>query len=120
MEALANAGFRTAVLFERAKAIDQSSEAARRLAWPAAKLAVEADRFQLWAVNLGLFVSGHASLDYRVRDAESIRLVILRFIASLGNALTEGLLPASPGHGIALIIVISPRVLQRPGVPDSP
>ena len=90
MEALAAAGFRTVALFEKAKVIDQSSEAARRLEWPAASLAAEADRFQLWAVNLGLFVSGHASLDYRVRDAESIRLVILRFITSLGDALTEG------------------------------
>ncbi|KAI8948204.1 hypothetical protein F4801DRAFT_469507 [Xylaria longipes] len=35
--------------------------------------ASEADRFQLWAQNLGLFQEGHASLDYRVRDSVFVR-----------------------------------------------
>ncbi|KAK0656929.1 hypothetical protein B0T16DRAFT_366690, partial [Cercophora newfieldiana] len=89
MEALAEAGLRAVALFDRVKAIDDSSETARRVKWQAARLAAELDRFQLWAVNLGLFVSGHASLDYRVRDAESIRATILRVMASLSDALTE-------------------------------
>lgn len=29
----------------------------------------EAQRFDLWAVNLGLFLKGHSSLDYRFRDS---------------------------------------------------
>ena len=32
----------------------------------------ESQRFQLWAVNLGLYQSGHSSLDYRFRDAPSL------------------------------------------------
>ncbi|KAL6835399.1 hypothetical protein V8C40DRAFT_272685 [Trichoderma camerunense] len=30
------------------------------------------DRFELWAVNLGVFVMGHGSLDYRIRDSETL------------------------------------------------
>ena len=26
----------------------------------------EVDRFELWSINLGLFVAGHGSLDYRL------------------------------------------------------
>lgn len=37
-------------------------------AWPKAQFAAEADRFELLAMNLGHFVSGHGSLDYRVAD----------------------------------------------------
>ncbi|KAI1170207.1 hypothetical protein F4777DRAFT_134350 [Nemania sp. FL0916] len=33
----------------------------------------ELERFQLWAQNLGLFQDGHASLDYRVRDAAFVK-----------------------------------------------
>ena len=91
MESLFVAGSHTVALFTRVKGVvSQTSEHARRDEWPAAELASEADRFKLWAINLGLFVRGHASLDYRVRDAESIRLVLLRFISSLNEALTEG------------------------------
>ncbi|KAK1774720.1 hypothetical protein QBC45DRAFT_424228 [Copromyces sp. CBS 386.78] len=88
METLTDAGSRTVALFEKIKALNQTSEHTGGDKWPATELATEADRFKLWAVNLGLFVQGHASLDYRVRDAESIRFVILRFIASLNDALT--------------------------------
>lgn len=42
----------------------------------------EEERFRLWARSLGLNQSGHASLDYRVRDASIIR-------ASLADLLTE-------------------------------
>lgn len=90
MEILAEAGSHTVALFEKVKGASQTSEYARGDEWPAAELATEADRFKLWAINLGLFVWGHASLDYRVRDAESIRLVMLRLITSLNESLTEG------------------------------
>ncbi|OPB39164.1 hypothetical protein A0O28_0048700 [Trichoderma guizhouense] len=36
-------------------------------------LVAEEQRFQLWAHSLGLYQQGHASLDYRVRDAEIIK-----------------------------------------------
>lgn len=32
----------------------------------------QAQRFKIWAIDLGLLVPGHGSLDYRVRDAESL------------------------------------------------
>ncbi|GAB1316324.1 hypothetical protein MFIFM68171_06534 [Madurella fahalii] len=89
METLANAGFRTVELFGSVKALMQTSQHARRDELLTIKLANEADRFELWTVNLGVFVLGNASLDYRVRDAESIRLAISRFITSLNDALIE-------------------------------
>jgi len=91
MDALADAGFRVAALLEKVKALD-SSKFPENFHALAPKLACEADRFQLWAVNLGLFVSGHASLDYRVRDAGTIRSAAQRLISSLEDALTEGCL----------------------------
>ncbi|KAJ8132879.1 hypothetical protein O1611_g746 [Lasiodiplodia mahajangana] len=36
-------------------------------------LSSEAERFQLWAHSLGLYHEGHASLDYRVRDAVIVK-----------------------------------------------
>jgi len=86
MDALADAGFRVANLFEKVKTSESSHPPDDLIP----KLAAEADRFQLWAINLGLLVSGHASLDYRVRDAEAIRFALLRLIASLEDALSEG------------------------------
>lgn len=46
------------------------------------RIADEEERFRLWARTLGLFQTGHASLDYRVRDASFIK-------ASLTDILTE-------------------------------
>lgn len=34
---------------------------------------VQLDRFKLWAKNIGVFSSWHASLDYRLRTVESVR-----------------------------------------------
>lgn len=46
------------------------------------RILAEEERFQLWARTLGLFQTGHASLDYRARDAPFIQ-------ASLVDLLTE-------------------------------
>ncbi|KAF3932722.1 hypothetical protein ABW19_dt0204441 [Dactylella cylindrospora] len=53
------------------------------------QFAAEADRFALWAVNMGLFVPGHGSLDYRVREAENIKSMLTNFLTSLINSLRE-------------------------------
>jgi hypothetical protein len=53
-------------------------------------IADEADRFELWATNLGLFAPGHASLDYRVREAETISDALRRYLAHLEVSLEEG------------------------------
>lgn len=36
-------------------------------------LLVEEQRFKVWAHSLGLYQQGHASLDYRLRDAEVVK-----------------------------------------------
>ncbi|KAL7904697.1 hypothetical protein GGI35DRAFT_472193 [Trichoderma velutinum] len=46
-------------------------------------LAAEEQRFQLWAHSLGLYQQGHASLDYRVRDAEIIKAGFARILEEL-------------------------------------
>ncbi|KAK6351857.1 hypothetical protein TWF718_005002 [Orbilia javanica] len=61
-----------------------------------ALLSAEADRFGLWAVSLGLFVPGHGSLDYRVREAENIRNVIKGFLEALNDSLSEAIDYLSP------------------------
>ncbi|KAK6510122.1 hypothetical protein TWF481_004835 [Arthrobotrys musiformis] len=54
-------------------------------------LSTEADRFGLWAISLGLFVPGHGSLDYRVREAENIRDVVKGFLETLNDSLSEAI-----------------------------
>lgn len=44
-----------------------------------ALLASEAEKFELWAVNLGLFVAVHGSLDYHLREAGRLSETIRRF-----------------------------------------
>jgi hypothetical protein len=58
--------------------------------FPVASFAAEFERFELWAVNLGLFITGHGSLDYRVREAERLAQTIRRFMKELVDSLTDG------------------------------
>lgn len=60
---LAEIGLKTIKLFKQVKSIDNLDKATAH-DWPKAIFVDETDRFELWAVNLGLFVSGHGSLDY--------------------------------------------------------
>lgn len=76
LETLNDMGFIAMMLFKRVKAIDELATPTRHEKWPEAEFAAEADRLELWAVNMGLFVSGHESLDYRVRQAESIKYTL--------------------------------------------
>ncbi|KAI1131066.1 hypothetical protein F5Y10DRAFT_234182 [Nemania abortiva] len=50
-------------------------------------LQFQQERFQLWAGSLGLFQQGHASLDYRVRDA----LLVKQTLSSMLKMLVENL-----------------------------
>ena len=109
---LAATGLETMKLFKKVKAIDQGAGDARNEEWPKALFAAEADRFELWAVNLGLFVSGHGSLDYRVREAESLGLALRRFMSDLNDSLAEGQAPPRlPCSYFADARLISNRVL---------
>ncbi|KAI1123794.1 hypothetical protein F5Y10DRAFT_280648 [Nemania abortiva] len=49
----------------------------------------EAERFQLWAQNLGLFQDGHTSLDYRVRDADFVRDRFAELLQELAEHIGE-------------------------------
>ena len=89
-QTLNHTGLETIKLFKQIRAIDNLAGTTGHEEWPKAEFAAEADRFELWAVNLGLFVSGHGSLDYRVRQAESIGYTLRRFLTGLNNALAEG------------------------------
>ena len=84
---LADLGFETLKLFQQV--LDFKSDEVSP-DWPAASFASEAERFELWAVNLGLFVVGHGSLDYRVREADRLAQTIRRFMQELVDTLAEG------------------------------
>ena len=57
----------------------------------AGALRSELQRFQLWAINLGLFRQDHSSLDYRLRDNEVIRSFTGELLTSLIEALGESM-----------------------------
>lgn len=86
---LSAVGAETMKLLDQLKAINQCA-GNPNLEWPQALFSAEVDRFKLWAVNLGLFVPGHGSLDYRVRDAESLMGTLRRFMTDLNESLKEG------------------------------
>lgn len=93
MESLSHMGLDTVKFFKQLDTIEKPGSASidnRTFECLKTRLAGEADRFELWAVNLGLFVSGHGSLDYRVRDAEGIRDTLHRFMKGLNTSLQEG------------------------------
>ena len=49
----------------------------------------EAERFGLWANNLGLHHRGHSSLDYRLREAEALKKLIDNLLDDLKTSLCE-------------------------------
>lgn len=53
----------------------------------------EYERFDLWAMNLGLYQAGHGALDYRLRDADAIRIFAERLLLELCGALKCGNVP---------------------------
>ncbi|KAB5578817.1 hypothetical protein GE09DRAFT_561806 [Coniochaeta sp. 2T2.1] len=85
---LADLGHDILALFERA-CNQQKNGYNTSEQWPATSLISEAERFQLWAVDLGLFDSAHGSLDYRLREACSLQHTISRFLKELADSLTE-------------------------------
>ena len=50
-------------------------------------LAEQQQRFDLWATNIGLHQRGHASLDYRFRDASEINQYCRNLLEDLAKAL---------------------------------
>lgn len=53
------------------------------------RLEGERDRFEIWAVDLGLLMPGHGSLDYRLLEAESLTKTLYAFLSDLSDNLQE-------------------------------
>ena len=77
---LADIGFEALSLFQRVQTDETPAD------WPAVSFANEAERFELWVINLGVFVLGHGSLDYRVREADSLAQTIIELHGSAERA----------------------------------
>ena len=91
MKTLHEVGVEILILFKRVKNIDIAVDSnSTDVDWPHAAIAAEADRFEFWSINLGLFVSGHGSLEYRLRQAESLKHTVETFLANLSIALAQG------------------------------
>lgn len=45
-------------------------------------------RFNIWASNLGALARGHASADYRLRDGDEVRSLILQLLKAICRNLT--------------------------------
>jgi hypothetical protein len=53
------------------------------------RLTNELQRFQLWAVNLGLYHGGHSSLDYRFRDSPPLFKYAYKLLRDLEAELSQ-------------------------------
>ena len=80
----------------------------------------ERDRFKIWAIDLGLLVPGHGSLDYRVREAQSLSRTIRTFLVDLNQSLVEVLerLKDPNGHQQSHLPIDFDRVGHPAGSPD--
>jgi hypothetical protein len=91
MESLADVGLVTVQRFKLLEEVKPLESVTSQIQeWPVNLFRAQFDRFELWAVNLGLFVMGHGSLDYRIRDSESMRESIYKMIQNLNRSLDEG------------------------------
>lgn len=50
----------------------------------------EGYRFKIWSKSTGLLIPGHGSLDYRVREAESLSTTLHSFLTDLQEDFEEG------------------------------
>ncbi|CBF86722.1 hypothetical protein AN2377.2 [Aspergillus nidulans FGSC A4] len=57
----------------------------------------EAQRFDIWASNLGVFHDGHSSLDYRFRDSSPLFEYTSNLLYDLSEALSAFALQVAPG-----------------------
>ena len=77
----------------------QESDATTSEQLDAAAFRAEMQRFQLWAINLGLYRQDHGSLDYRLRDNEVVRSFTEDLLTSLVKALKESSSLYAAGYG---------------------
>ncbi|KAL9015976.1 MAG: hypothetical protein Q9185_006654 [Variospora sp. 1 TL-2023] len=74
-------------------------------------------RYNLWAVNLGLFTAGHSSLDYRLGDAPLIYDYTRNALADLEKYLNNAVQALQEAHGDKFI---SSVVIEQATNSDSP
>lgn len=84
------AGQRIAKLFKSViLALQDPKNVEYRDQLPIKELKDEDERFRLWAANLGVFASGHASLEYRLRDAPKIESWVQETLDELVDELNQ-------------------------------
>ena len=87
---LSSVGLDITRCFDEVEALDRQVGDTKYREWPRALFAAESDRFELWSVNMGLFVPGHGSLDYRIRDSTSLKTTFAKFMTDLRDSLDQG------------------------------
>lgn len=91
---LAHLGRETFRLFQKVTGVSDAHRTRDEACLPKAQYEVQRDRFKIWAIDLGLVVPGHGSLDYRVREAESLANTFRVFLGDLNESLREGAIPS--------------------------
>ncbi|KAL7915417.1 hypothetical protein GGI35DRAFT_436809 [Trichoderma velutinum] len=89
MESLADTGLATMKRFKLLQEAELESLEDQSREWPKHLFLAQFYRFELWAVNLGVFVMGHGSLDYRIRDSENMKEAISKMMSNLNRSLDE-------------------------------
>ena len=72
---------------DKFSALTVSALPQKELALSASSLENECQRFGLWATNLGLYITGHSSLEYRLGDAPSVYQYTKKALHDLENYL---------------------------------
>jgi hypothetical protein len=87
VSSLALSGKEVALRFRK---IDEFGEHPLTPEYSSAAWKHEAERFGLWADNLGLYHGGHSSLDYRLREADALEAFVRNLLTDLNKSLNEG------------------------------
>lgn len=92
VESLASLGSRTlALLTEVLTALATLAPASKYISQaPVEIVAEEITRFKLWSGNIGLLHHGHASLDYRLRDAPAVERFVRTLLSDLHETMSNG------------------------------
>ena len=67
--------------------VDEAWEAESTIHPSRRRIAIEEERFALWAHSLGLHQRGHSSLDHRVRDASIVKAYLADLLGDLKDHL---------------------------------
>ncbi|KAL8991576.1 MAG: hypothetical protein Q9177_000037 [Variospora cf. flavescens] len=76
-------------------------------------------RYNLWAVNLGLFTAGHSSLDYRLGDAPLIYDYTRNALADLEKYLNNAVQALQEAHADKLISSVVIEQVKNSDSPDA-